>query len=490
MLYSVLPIKNFRRDVGLEKEKNMSKVQLSVHKNYVPDWKAWEGIREIVQNAMDEHDKGNPIVVEHDVDEEELMIGNSGSELTIKHLLIGFTTKKDDPSSRGEKGEGLDLGILALIREGFGVEIETPTEVWTPEIRPSEDWGGEEVLFIDVKKRDNRIDGTYITIFNVSEDLWNSIKIRFLEFNKIEEESVIHDPFFGDLLLDPQYRGKIYVKGIYVQSDPEMKYGYNLEQVELDRDRRMISSFDLGWATARILSNAVLKRPEHMAKIVFNMLNNETKDVRGMCGANLNEKVSQLMAAMFEQEHGEAVVPVSSIKDSEDMESCGRKGVMAPRVLREIISTELDTPESVRKESSNTVLETYSWGDLDEKEQHVMKKVSKLIDEALSAFRGNNSLCRTLQCHELYGTEAKSILENTVIVKFRDDNIVGQCNTKTGEIFLSRETLSNYFVCLKTAIHELGHRISKSSDSSVTNAYTVESLWIAIEYIRSSNIDN
>ena len=31
----------------------MSKLELSINVNYLPAWKAWEGIRELVQNGKD-----------------------------------------------------------------------------------------------------------------------------------------------------------------------------------------------------------------------------------------------------------------------------------------------------------------------------------------------------------------------------------------------------------------------------------------------------
>ena len=459
----------------------MSKIELSLHKNYVPDWSTWEGIREIMQNAMDENDRGNRISVKHSVKKEELVVGNEGSELTIQHLLIGFTTKAGDDKARGEKGEGLDLGLLALVREGFGIEVRTPTETWVPCIEMSDKWG-EEVLFINTRKVSQRRDGTYITIKGVTEELWNKLEIRFLDFASYDPEYRISDEYHGDLLLQKRYKGMIFVKGIYVQTDMDMQFGYNLKNVGLDRDRRMVASYDLGRSTSKMLSVAVAKRPEKMTKIVWEMINNEVKDAQGWNQWNTDASIKEAMSKMWKEEHGDDAVPVSNMGESEEMGSFGRRGIVAPKVLRDIVDGEVDSAATVQKKMANATTTVHSWDDLTEAEHGVCAKACKTIDEALRAFRGNHALCMKLDCISLYAVEDERTMNMIKIVDFRNDAIRGMCETQSGEIQISRRVLDNYFLTLGVMIHEMAHRISRTGDTKIDHSRAIESLWLAVYF--------
>jgi len=462
----------------------MAKIELSLHKNYVPTWSIWEGIREIMQNAMDENDKGHKISVVHSAKKEILTIGNEDSELTIPNLLIGYTTKAGDKEARGEKGEGLDLGLLALTRAGVTVEVRTPTETWVPVIEFSQKWG-EEILYIKTRAVQKRREGTYISIKGITLEMWAQIENRFLDFQSYKEEDRISVSYYGDLLLEHKYKSKIYVKGIYVQTDKDLKFGYNLNTVGLDRDRRMVASHDLDWSLSKIISGAVSQRPEKMKAIVWEMINNEVRDVMGFSKYNSDESIKKAMAEMFTKEHGEDAVPVDSIGQSEEMVSVGKRGVVAPRVLRDIVDGEVDSVEKVREKLALSTTKTHSWDDLTEVEAGVLTKAAKTIDFALNLFRGNKNLCFAMESTELYSCPDDRVLDMIQIVDFRKDTIRGMCDTKSGEIQIARVCLGNYHITLRTLIHELAHRFSKSGDARVQHAYTTESIWLAVDFART-----
>ena len=441
----------------------MAKIELSIYKDYVRDWDVWCGVREIMQNAMDEHDKGRPMRVDHKGD--VLTISNEGSELRIEHLLLGLTDKDKDKRARGEKGEGLDLGLLALTREGLPVVIRTPTENWRPEISLSESYD-RDVLKIITRKVSKRRSGTSVEIKGINEQLWDQLRFRFLDFQKMGVNEKITVEYHGDLLLDSVHRGMIFVKGIYVQTDPEMRFGYNFFQVDLDRDRRMVKSFDLQWESGKILSAATKMRPELLLETVYGMLNNEEKDIRGF-GQYIDDDVKEMIARRFKTEHGDDTIPVSSIGESEQIDSLGAKGVVAPLNLRTVIADVMDTPQILQEKIEKSTVKSYSWGELKPEEKAVLKKVSKQVQAALDAFRGNHSLCNALMVHNLYETPDDQVLECVNIVDFKKDSIHGKCNIKEGKIDLARKCLGNYFLALRILIHEYAHKLSKSGDGSV-----------------------
>lgn len=104
----------------------MAKIELSITTTYCPDWSSWEGIRELIQNARDaEVQHGATMSVVHRPDTRTLVITNEGVTLSREALLFGNTSKVGRSDMIGHFGEGMKVGILALLRVGGGVVIRT-----------------------------------------------------------------------------------------------------------------------------------------------------------------------------------------------------------------------------------------------------------------------------------------------------------------------------------------------------------------------------
>jgi len=61
-----------------------------------------------------------------------LRIENEGAHLSREALLFGTTSKMGRADLIGKFGEGLKLGVLALVRAGRPVTIRSGSEVWNP----------------------------------------------------------------------------------------------------------------------------------------------------------------------------------------------------------------------------------------------------------------------------------------------------------------------------------------------------------------------
>jgi len=457
----------------------MSIVELSIHRDYVPDWEVWCGIREIVQNSLDEHDKGHPMTVEHN--ENVLSVSNEGAELRIEHLLIGCTDKRENKEARGEKGEGLDLGMLALVREGYNVEVLTPTERWTPYIDHSETWNSP-VLFVEIEKLYKRRDSTQINVKGIDEDIWLQLRSRFIDLCEVEEENIIRGCYHGELLLGREHRGMIFAKGIYVQTDSELTYGYNLTQAKLDRDRRMVADFELKWEIAKILDFALSRHPDRVREKIWHMLENDRKDVQGFSEYTVTKQNVANLAAMFSSAHGENAVPVQSMGESEEMNSLGSRGIVTTGKIRELFNGIIKTPEEIKKELSKAEKMEYSWEALDDQETANLKKACARIDNMFKAFRGNMSLCDALEVNFLYKVDEMRVMNLIHVVDFRDESLRGTCNLETGEIKVARKILRNYYITLRVIVHELAHSLSVGRDTSIVHSLAIEEIWVGLDY--------
>ena len=138
-----------------------SYIPLSLHEDYAPAWKVWEGVRELVQNCHDgalssaaasrcewsaaaEHvfvcslqggaaaNQDGPMAKICYLPElQRLVLINRHTGLQRKVLLLGASQKDDSCGQAiGQFGEGMKVGTLALLREGRRVEMSTRGEHW------------------------------------------------------------------------------------------------------------------------------------------------------------------------------------------------------------------------------------------------------------------------------------------------------------------------------------------------------------------------
>lgn len=252
------------------------KIRLSIHKNYVPNWGAWEGVREFVQNALDEDDKGNPVSISHG--KNGIHIKSKGAVIPHAAMAFGYSEKTDDAQSRGQYGEGMKLAMLALIREGLGVYISSGDKSYTPVIEFDKALGCN-VLCIKVRSVKPK-DYTVVSIDGFTEEMWDLVKTRFVRWAGFSKVS----PAFsgsvkrGEVIFDEEAKGRLYVKGIWVCDVKDFQHGYNLMDVELDRDRAVPrSQFGLHWEASAVLQAALDQKKADPCKVADMILNNKAE---------------------------------------------------------------------------------------------------------------------------------------------------------------------------------------------------------------------
>lgn len=289
----------------------MGKYELSLTANYVPDWTIVEATREFFQNAIDQANTApdNDMFYDYDADAHVLSIGNKRSVLTAKTLLLGSTTKADDDKTIGKFGEGYKIATLVALREGHNVVFYNygAKEVWRPRFVKSRRYGENILTFFTEsftwKQPPNH--DLIITIDNVTPENYKSI---------VDSNLLLHDDLgktyttaLGTILCDPAYAGKVYVNSLYVGSHDNMHCGYNLmaDQVKLDRDRRLIDSFDLKWQSARMWAMSG-------SEDIISLANEGAPDVEyiGSMTQTLTITVREEAYNKFREEHGEKAIPV------------------------------------------------------------------------------------------------------------------------------------------------------------------------------------
>ena len=429
------------------------KIELTIKTDYLPTWGVWEGLRELVQNARDaEIELGAPMTITHH--NETLRIENDGCTLPHEALLLGHTTKATRSDTIGKFGEGLKLGILALVRAGIPVKIRSGSEVWTPTIQRSEKFNAD-VLVFDVqggRKPENRV---RIEVQGISKDVWEGSKWKFRFGEKADDTSVVTE--YGTLLLTEKSKGCIYMKGIYVHSDPKLEYGYDLKSGDLDRDRKMVDRYDFMFRAREILTHAVAARPD-LLKGFVSALERQSPDVQGIDANSwgLHPEAVKGVVADFQAKHGPDAVPVRNIGDSKDLDHLGKKGVMVSESMAAVLAKTLPSVSTVKQALSQEAQESFGWDALTPEEKSNLEEAVELVNAS--------------------GVVSVTLAECEVVT-FRSKDILGLF--KDGKIFLRKDRLADAAITLETLVHECAHK-GGSGDGEHQHVSRIEAIWSGI----------
>lgn len=431
----------------------MAKVELTIERNYRPNWGYEEGVRELLQNAKDaEVEHGARMNVEH-TGFDTLVIENVGAVIDREALLLGHTSKAHREDLIGQFGDGLKIGILALIRDGYGVKIRNGGEVWQPYIDYSEKFKSQ-VLMFDIstnRKIEKRI---RIEIKGITFQMWENLKCRFL-FLQDEKNRQAISSYHGELMLDKVHAGKIYVKGILVQTVEGLSYGYNLTNANVDIERKIVDSYDRGYAIRQIWRASLDKQPELMNTFV-GMLENSAEEFDNLNLYNyyeLGDNTLNNLVKVFKEKFGDDAVPVNSLAESQEATHYGKRGVILPKAMLAALQGKLGNFDKIKESLKFGTIKKYSVDELS------IDEVNRL-NSAMSMLKG------------IRGEFKPELVD---VVDFRSNEIKGTCQGE--RIQVSKEVLGESKSVMRVLVHELAHAITGAGDGDKRHIAEIESIW-------------
>ncbi len=314
----------------------MRKYELSISVDYVKSWGIVEAAREFFQNALDEEtrDSSNKMMLKYDAEEEILRIGNKHSELDIKTLLFGNTTKNEQDNMIGNHGEGYKIATVVLLRNGKTVTFQNYCrhEVWRPRLVKSRKYDGMMVptFFVENKAVWEKVPehSLVIEIGGITPEEYEEIKTSNLHLQSYEKL----ETSYGDVLAGKEYVGKVFVGGLYICDEPKLDdigIDFKPAYVRLERDRSMVNSFDVQWYAARMVEQTgdpdlIKSSLDHYSGTYMNEW-------------SVDEELRNEIAEDFINQYGAKAVPVTNQSDLEKMKKRGWKPVIVSEAKKKII---------------------------------------------------------------------------------------------------------------------------------------------------------
>jgi hypothetical protein len=441
----------------------MARIALSVSAEYLPAWGAYEGLRELVQNFIDSSDdsgiKGE-IRFEGGTARGTVFLINPGAKpLTREALLFGVTSKADREDQRGQFGEGMKVGTLALVRDGRAVTIRTQEETWSASLQASPDFGGRKVLTFDTRKRAAGVDQVEVEIGPVTREEWKQIQASFLFMQEVEGSKSA----YGSVLTGTDHLSTVFAKGILVKKIEGMRYGYDLSQITLNRDRSMIDEYDVRSHVVNILSEQYSAGKIDLDTFIGMFRDNAWETSYGYAW-QYSDVTPEILKKLVRASGPKSVV-TSSNQEATLIESYGYNAIRVPQSMAEAMNSYLKSDYSEYVKFRKDIgLTTY-------------KELLDIMRDAVGVTFDVDALDQSERDNlawaiaTLAGVDVK--VKPTVCTFMRDGEILGLF--QGGKIWIARSQLSCKHETLGTLIHEYSHNFG--GDASLEHTASIENVW-------------
>jgi len=427
------------------------KIELTLSSDYVPDWGVLEGCRELLQNALDARDKGCEFKMRYNPKKQVLDIETHGLTLERKTLLLGFTTKREDESQRGQFGEGYKLGIMALLREGCQVEILTKNEIWRPKFEKSEKFGGESVLVFHIDKTSKKFDGVKISIAPFNEEYWGSLSSLILP----KTAEVYADSTGNEILVGRKYAGHVYVGGMLVNRNTGFTMGYNFkpETVPVDRDRKMVDAFKMAGQTQGMLESYGLHKDGEKMSFVANLIKSEAQDAKHFSYTySVGNEFKKKLTKAFIKEYGEDAYPTVSTDDRQKVMFVDKEPIACNDTYGKLVIENMPSLDKMIKSKAQGVKKRYDLDEIDKEDAENFKRATEMIRRAG------------------YDIPAASVVD------FHSTKLRGLF--KGDEIQIAKGECSDMVNLLRVMVHEVAHKAG--GDLTDAHEYRQAEIWSAI----------
>lgn len=429
-------------------------VELTMSLDYVAQWTTKHGIREVVQNAMDaEKILGHEMKIIYDSDLLRLHVVTSGVCLEKKTLLLGVSEKGGE-GAIGQYGEGYKVGVLAMIRDGKRVEIRTGDQMWKPRLERSESFGVPTLQF-EIESGHERYEGIDVRIHGIVPNEWKEYCQMFERTSNWTDSAETRLlPYWASdkrttkcrVLYDSEQKGRLYVGGIYVMTNPELLYGYDLppEDFKLDRDRDNVRSYELNQTMAVFWQSVFVDAFEagdvHKQKSLIDKFASVEKEF-SQIKVTVRAKFVDCLVELLKSQHGTDMFPVSDYKSMQMAREAGIVATMIKEPIYSFVSSRFPSLVELAKEKKQEVVRSWSSDSLELDDKASLMWAWRLVRRAAKK------------------RYPKILMDVPIpqVAEFHSDDIEGV--NAGGLIFVSRSVIKDKGRLVVTLVHEYVHQM-------------------------------
>ena len=364
----------------------MAKIMTSLHENYQSNtWGIMDAIREIGSNAIDGEQRNKwsgegKLSVNWNARSKVLSVFNKDISVPTKALLMGTSESRDEDDCIGEFGEGLPMALKVLAAEGFKVIIYNGGEKWEPAIERSPQFEDEPVLVINTRKMLKDRGGFLVEIHGIERHEYDTFKNLFLALNEdYDEEETVKGSGNKEVLLQDCMKGMIFNKGVFVLERKDLLFGYNID-TKLNRDRSLITDYDLKSEISDLLSDAVRNAPDTFAETLLDALFEGDQELElddyYSC-LEYNSAFRGIVATKFRERFGDNAIAVETMAEIEAAGKLNLRGVILPLTLRTLLEREI----------GNLTSHTATYNSAVQEEVIASPTTRELVDSAVEAIR-------------------------------------------------------------------------------------------------------
>ena len=420
------------------------------------DWKEWESIRDIVQNALDEAE-----AYSWGYDSQGLWIADQGKGLQVADLLLG-PPKLKPPHARGRFGEGMKIAALALLRLGYGVRVDTV---------------GKEIMMVFLQQKTNgsaetlaaiwKPDGAKVgTRFHILDYFGDAFEDRFAvnlprKHLLHEGPSPLAEPMrrFNQLLESPP--GRIYARDIYLR-DIDSPWSYNLWGFEMAPDRHGPKDEDDLWADMgrlwctctrvdlleRFLGRVTCPPPERSAEERVNMSSWDMgrEPVTGRDYSRFVEEQRPAWQEAWNRAAGSDAVIRTRDRLDGTVQHLGYRSITVTHLVMDTLAQAITTDQDLVRESQERLREVQIVPD------------ERLTLRQLAHLKLARDICGLL-FHPIPAVHAALIPPASDRVR-----TAGLYSRSLREIYIALEQLEHARTVVDTLIHEMAHHSSGAED--------------------------
>lgn len=317
--------------------------ELTLTPNYVSDWTFNDAVRELIQNGTDQEvlDPRNKFDITYDNSKKSLKLTNSKSKLSVNTLLLGRSSKSNNDETVGQFGEGYKIAALVLNRIGktFTIYNNEKNEVWESKFKNSEKWK-EKILAFYVSKNETSDNGLVIEIQNVTWNEYSDLEEIWLGFYEYEKINTT----YGEILTDEYQENLIYVNGLRIGFNGDLKYGYNFKPkyIKLERDRKTCDGWEAKITTSKMLTEAMINgdiEPEKIQK----MIEEDSDDIYQIDMIGDKDKIKEMLIDAFDKQNEKPFsVPVHTQDEVAKVKALGGNPIVVPYRVSTLIKSETE----------------------------------------------------------------------------------------------------------------------------------------------------